>query len=146
MRALTRSPSSPETLRTLSGLANVQPFPFDIEDRASVEAAFAGASVVFGISHPHREAMLADPTTQPPPAAEGLSEQEQGKRLADMAKEKGVDIFVWTTLPPVKSHKYAGMPQFEDKIAVEGHIKSIGLKAVFVQLGVRSMRTCDIAY
>lgn len=98
MRALTRSPTSPKTLSAIKDLQNVEPIHFDIEDRASVERAFEGAAVVFGLSIPDLELLTAAPKTF---VSHQMGEEAQGKRLADVAKEKGVGIFVWSVPVPL---------------------------------------------
>lgn len=93
VRALTRSPASEASVQTLGNLPNVTPTYFDINDRKSAEAAFEGANYVYALTIPDFNAMAADPKEDV--KVQGLNEEAQGNMLADVAKEKGVKIFVW---------------------------------------------------
>lgn len=71
----------------------MEPFAFDVEDRASIERAFEGAKVVYALSNVDLVAVLEPPGSTNKSLL--LNEEEQGKVLADVAKEKGVEVFVW---------------------------------------------------
>lgn len=94
VRALTRSPSRPETIAQFASLGdNVEPFAFDINDQASMFRAFTGADVVFAVTVPEDDALMAAEGSS---AAQrkGLTETEQGILLAQTAKTTGVGLFV----------------------------------------------------
>lgn len=90
IRALTRDPTSEKTLKTFSGLAGVTPTAFDVSEEQSVRSAFEGVDVVYGVSLPDGAEFVGYGKT---PGA--VSEFEQGRMMVDVAKEKGVKLFVW---------------------------------------------------
>ena len=96
VRALTRSPKSEKTLSKLKGIAHVEPFFFDVEDTPSVVAAFKGVKVVYALSNPDLVAVLEPPGSTV--RSIKLNEFEQGKVMADVAKDEGVEIFIWRAL------------------------------------------------
>ena len=51
-------------------------------------------------------------------------EEEQGKRLAKIARDKGVQHFVYSSVG--SAHKKTGIPHFENKIRVEQTVKQLG--------------------
>lgn len=92
VRALTRNPK--KSAATFSGLARVEPMYFDVADRASVQAAFKGAQVVFGMAFPDSNEIMAPFGTYVKPRGV-LDELEQGRILADVAKGESVEVFAW---------------------------------------------------
>ena len=52
------------------------------------------------------------------------SEEEQGKRLAKVARDKGVQHFVYTSVG--SAHRKTGIPHFENKFRVEETVKQLG--------------------
>lgn len=115
VRALCRNPSSPAA-RALAAMG-VQVYPGDLEDRASLDTAVAGAYGVFGVQNfwdgfPGRKL-----------GAEG--ELRQGRNLLDAAKAAGVQHFVQssgmgvTIAPELEANR--------GKLAVEAHARAIGL-------------------
>ena len=51
-------------------------------------------------------------------------EEEQGKRLAKVARDKGVQRYVYSSVG--SAHKQTGIPHFENKFRVEGAVKAVG--------------------
>ena len=51
-------------------------------------------------------------------------EEEQGKRLAKIARDKGVQHFVYSSVG--SAHKKTGIPHFENKFRVEQTVKQLG--------------------
>lgn len=94
VRALTRSPTKPATLELLATAgANVEAIHFDLNDAATITAAFTGADVVFAVTVPEDEALMAAPGSSEA-QYKGLNETEQGVLMAEIAEEVGVGMFV----------------------------------------------------
>ena len=51
-------------------------------------------------------------------------EEEQGKRLATLAKEAGVQHFVYTSVG--SADRQTGIPHFENKFRIEETVRSLG--------------------
>src|SRR4029078_7111976 len=92
MRGLTRKPER-ERAAALA-LHGVNVVKCDLDDEATLRRALAGAWGVFGVQN----------------AAEaGVErEEEQGKRLATLAREAGVEHYVYTSVG--SAHKRTGVP------------------------------------
>ncbi|GAA5904729.1 hypothetical protein JCM5296_000748 [Sporobolomyces johnsonii] len=137
--ALTRSPSSASTLSVLSRFGpSVLPTYFNIDDVSSVRAAFKQADVVYAVTIPDPSIVVRKPGAKSTTGM--LSEEEQGKRMADVAKEVGVELFLWSTLPdnrhlPGNADGKLPIIVREQKLAVNEYIKAIDLPAVFIELG-----------
>jgi len=86
-RAVTRDPSS-EKAQALDGLA-AEVVQADLDDRASLERAFAGAYGVFGVTN-FWEHFSPD------------KEIEQARNIAEAAKAAGVTHVVWSTLEDMR--------------------------------------------
>src|SRR5712672_2627467 len=81
----------------------------DLDDDASLRRALAGAWGVFGVQN----------------AAEaGVDREEaQGKRLATLAREAGVEHYVYTSVG--SAHKQTGIPHFDNKWRIEETVRSL---------------------
>jgi uncharacterized protein YbjT (DUF2867 family) len=94
VRALTRSPTNSATVALLASIGpNVEPVRFDLNEHATIAAAFAGADVVFGVTVPEDEALMAAPGSVEA-EYKGLNETEQGVMMVKVAKEVGVGMVV----------------------------------------------------
>ena len=94
VRALTRSPDKLATLELLATAGpNVEAVLFDLNDAATITAAFTGADVVFAVTVPEDDALMAAPDSAEA-QYNGLNETEQGALMAKTAKEVGVGMFV----------------------------------------------------
>ena len=58
-------------------------------------------------------------------------EERQGKLLASLAAEAGVQHFVYCSAGGVDRH--SGVPHFESKHAIEEHIRALGLPATILR-------------
>lgn len=114
VHALTRKPESAAARQLVS--LGAQVFPGDLTDRASLHRALAGTQVAFGMSTPFEAGMQA--------------ETQQGITLADAAKEAQVHL-LYTSVG--SAHRNTGIPHFESKWRVEGHIRDIGLNATIIR-------------
>ncbi|KAH8801727.1 hypothetical protein F5884DRAFT_847621 [Xylogone sp. PMI_703] len=66
------------------------------------------------------------------------SEIQQGKNVADIAKELNIQHLIWSSLPYVSkitNGKYTKVLHFDSKAIVEEHIREIGVPATFLLLG-----------
>ena len=104
---MTRKPESPaaQALRT-KGVTVVQG---DLDDAASLKQALAGAWGVFAVQNTWEAGVE--------------QEEEQGKRIATLAREAGVQHFVYTSVG--SAHRATGIPHFENKWRVEGTVRSL---------------------
>src|ERR1700681_4747111 len=107
LRGLTRTPDSERA----AALAHhgVEVVKGDLDDQATLRRALAGAWGVFGVQN----------------AAEAGVEREeaQGKRLATLAREAGVDHCVYTSVG--SAHKRTGVPHFDSKWRIEETVRGL---------------------
>jgi len=107
LRAMTRKPSGdPAQAVAKLGAEIVQG---DLDDAASLERAVAGAWGVFAVENTWEAGVER--------------EEEQGKRLAKVARERGVQHFVYTSVG--SAHKQTGIPHFDNKFRVEQTVKEL---------------------
>lgn len=83
----------------------------DLNDEASLRAALQGMWGVFAVQNTWEAGV------------EG--EEEQGKRIADLAKQSGVQHFVYASVG--SAHEATGIPHFDNKFRVEETIRGLGL-------------------
>jgi len=107
LRGLTRKPDSERA----AALARhgVDVIKGDLDDEATLRRALAGAWGVFGVQN----------------AAEAGVEREeaQGKRLATLAREAGVEHYVYTSVG--SAHKRTGVPHFDNKWRIEETVRGL---------------------
>lgn len=115
VRGLTRNPDSPAS-QALAKLG-VEPVRGDFDDAASLDRAFAGAYGAFSVQQYRGVGTDA--------------EIRQGKAFADAAKRAGVKHFVYTSV--AKAPLGTGVPQFESKLEIENHVKSLGLPYTIIR-------------
>jgi uncharacterized protein YbjT (DUF2867 family) len=107
LRGLTRNPES-ERAAALAG-RGVDVVKGDLDDEATLRRALTGAWGVFGV----QTALEA-----------GVErEEEQGKRLATMAREAGVEPYVYTSVG--SAHKRTGIPHFDNKWRIEDTVRGL---------------------
>lgn len=109
VRALTRDPGSPaaEALRALGA----QLRRADFDDRASLDAALAGADSLFAVSTPF--------------GTDIATEVRQGKTLIDAAAAAGLGHVVFTSA--AHADRATGVPHYDSKYAIEQHLYASGL-------------------
>jgi len=107
VRVMTRKPDA-ENARALAGLG-AEIIRGDLDDAASLPQAVKGAWGVFSVQNTW-EAGVA-------------REEEQGKRLAKIAKDGGVRHFVYSSV--ASAQRKTGIPHFENKWRVEETIRSL---------------------
>jgi len=107
LRGLTRKPDSERA----TGLARsgVDVVKGDLDDEASLRQALAGAWGVFGVQN----------------AGEAGPEREeaQGKRLATLAREAGVEHYVYTSVG--SANRRTGVPHFDSKSRIEDVVRAL---------------------
>jgi len=118
LRALTRNPNG-YAAKQLSA-QGVEIVQGDLEDPASLERAARG---VYGIY-----------SVQDFFAVGYRREVQQGRNLADIAKQSGVTHFVYSSVGGAE--RDTGVPHFETKWEIEQHVRRLGLPAtVFRPVG-----------
>ncbi|MGH9420126.1 MAG: NmrA/HSCARG family protein [Thermoanaerobaculia bacterium] len=107
LRGLTRAPDS----ERVAALAQhgVDIVKGDLDDEATLRRALAGAWGVFGVQN-RGEAGVE-------------REEAQGKRLATLAREAGVQHYVYTSV--ASADKRTGIPHFDNKWRVEETVRSL---------------------
>jgi uncharacterized protein YbjT (DUF2867 family) len=107
IRALTRKPES-DAAKALAktGAEIVQG---DLDNEASLKKALQGVWGVFSVQNTWEAGVE--------------KEEEQGKRLAKLAREAGVEHFVYTSVG--SANRKTGIPHFENKWRVEETVRSL---------------------
>src|SRR5476649_1656455 len=107
LRGLTRTPDS-ERAAALArqGVDLVQG---DLDDEATLRHALAGAWGVFSVQNPLQA---------------GVEQEEaQGKRLATLARDAGVEHYVYTSVG--SAHKRTGVPHFDSKSRFDETVRGL---------------------
>jgi uncharacterized protein YbjT (DUF2867 family) len=108
LRAMTRKPDS-DAAKALAA-QGVELVAGDLDDEASLARAVKGAWGVFSVQNTWEAGIE--------------KEEEQGKRFAKVAKDNGVQHFVYTSVG--SADEGTGIPHFENKFRVEQTIKQLG--------------------
>jgi uncharacterized protein YbjT (DUF2867 family) len=108
LRGLTRRPDS--ELSAALARDGIKMVKGDLDDESSLRRALAGAWGVFGVQNAGE--------------AGAEREEEQGKRLAALAREAGVDHYVYTSVG--SAHKQTGVPHFDSKWRIEETVRGLG--------------------
>jgi len=108
LRGLTRTPDS-ERAAALARYA-VEIVKGDLDDEATLRQALAGAWGVFSVQNPLQAGVER--------------EEAQGKRLATLAREAGVEHYVYTSVG--SAHKRTGVPHFDSKSRIEETVRGLG--------------------
>ncbi len=108
LRGLTRKPDS-ERAAALARLG-VDVVKGDMDDEATLRRALAGAWGVFGVQNAGEAGVER--------------EEEQGKRLATLAREAGVEHYVYTSVG--SANKRTGVPHFDSKGRIEDAVRGLG--------------------
>src|SRR5260370_28485403 len=107
LRGLTRKPDSERA--AVPARHGVDIVKGDVDDEATLRRALAGVWGVFGVQN----------------AGEAGAEREeaQGKRLATLAREAGVEHYVYTSVG--SAHKRTGVPYFDNKWRIEETVRGL---------------------
>ncbi|MCC7241483.1 MAG: NmrA/HSCARG family protein [Acidobacteria bacterium] len=107
LRAMTRKPAS-EAAEAVAHLGADVVYG-DLDDSSSLEAALAGAWGVFAVQNTWEAGVE--------------KEEEQGKRLAAVARKAGVQHFVYSSVASAQRH--TGIPHFENKWRIEETVRGL---------------------
>jgi len=107
LRGLTRTPDS-ERAAALAR-RGIDLVKGDLDDEATLRHALAGAWGVFGVQNPLQ--------------AGAEREEVQGKRLAILAREAGVEHYVYTSVG--SANKRTGVPHFDSKSRIEDTVRAV---------------------
>lgn len=108
IRALTRKPESDAAKALAKTGAEI--VKGDLDDAVSLEKALRGVWGVFSVQNTWEAGVE--------------KEEEQGKRLAKLAREAGVEHFVYSSVG--SAHRNTGIPHFENKWRVEETVRRLG--------------------
>jgi len=108
LRGLTRKPESERA--TALARQGVEVVKGDLDDDSTLRRALAGVWGVFGVQNSWEAGV------------EG--EEAQGKRLATLAREAGVEHYVYTSVG--SAHKRTGVPHFDNKWRIEETVRGLG--------------------
>lgn len=114
LRAFTRKPDG-EAAKAVAALG-AEIAAGDFNDAASLERAMTGVWGVFAVQNTWEAGV------------EG--EEEQGKRVAKIARDKGVQHFVYTSVGSADEN--TGIPHFENKFRVEQTVKKLGFPSYVI--------------
>jgi len=115
LRAMTRHPES-DAAKAVASEAGAELVHGDLNDAASLKSALKGAWGVFGVQNTWEAGV------------EG--EEEQGKRLASLAREAGVQHYVYTSVG--SADRKTGIPHFENKYRVEETVRAAGFPSYVI--------------
>jgi len=107
VRAITRKPDSPAA-REIAKLG-AEVVAGNLDDAASLERSLAGAWGVFAVQNTWEAGV------------EG--EEEQGKRIAEIARRQGVQHFVYSSV--ASAHRNTGIPHFDNKWRIEEKVRAL---------------------
>ena len=109
LRGLTRKPESEQAAALARSGADVDIIRGDLDDEATLRRALAGAWGVFGVQNTWEAGVER--------------EEAQGKRLATLAREAGVEHYVYTSVG--SAHKRTGIPHFDNKWRIEETVRGL---------------------
>ena len=115
VRALTRNPRQSKAQALAADGIDI--FPGDLDDANSVRRALAGVYGVFSVQS----------FIEHGPA----SEVRQGRLLADLALQAGVEHFVYASVGGAE--RFTGVHHFETKWLIEQHLHAIGLPGTILR-------------
>ena len=128
LRALTRKPDG-DAAKAVAALG-AEVVAGDLNDAASLERAMTGVWGVFSVQNTWEAGV------------EG--EEEQGKRVAKIARDKGVQHYVYTSV--CSAHEKTGIPHFDNKFRVEQEVKKLGFPSYVILRPVFFMENLPSAW
>jgi uncharacterized protein YbjT (DUF2867 family) len=108
LRALTRKPDD-EKARALTALG-AEVVRGDFADADSIKSALDGVRGVFAVQNTWEGGVE--------------KEEEDGKRVAKLARDAGVEHYVYTSV--ASAHRKTGIPHFENKFRIEETVRELG--------------------
>jgi uncharacterized protein YbjT (DUF2867 family) len=119
LRAMTRNPDG-EGAKAIASATGAELVRGDLNDAASLKDALKGAWGVFAVQNTWEAGV------------EG--EEEQGKRIATLAREAGVQHFVYASVG--SADRKTGIPHFDNKARVEETVRGLAFPSdVFLRPG-----------
>lgn len=115
LRAMTRNPGS-DAAKAVASAAGAEIVQGDLNDAASLKRALQGAWGVFAVQNTWEAGVDG--------------EEEQGKRLAALAREAGVQHYVYTSVG--SAHRKTGIPHFDNKYRIEDTIRAAGFPSYVI--------------
>jgi uncharacterized protein YbjT (DUF2867 family) len=109
LRGLTRTPDSERAAALARQGVDVDIIKGDFDDEATLRRALAGAWGVFSVQNTLEAGVER--------------EEAQGKRLATLAREAGVEHYVYTSVG--SAHKRTGIPHFDNKWRIEETVRGL---------------------
>lgn len=109
LRALTRDPNS-DKAKAVAAATGAELVKAELDDEASIRAALQGAWGAYAVQNTWTAGV------------EG--EEAQGHRFAKIAREAGVQHYVYASVASADRH--TGIPHFENKFRVEHTVRSLG--------------------
>src|SRR6266700_1273708 len=110
LRGLTRKPDSERAAALARHGVDVDVVKGDLDDEATLRRSLAGAWGVFSVQNTGEAGVER--------------EEAKGKRIATLAREAGVEHFVYTSVG--SAHKRTGDPHFENKWRIEETVRGLG--------------------
>jgi uncharacterized protein YbjT (DUF2867 family) len=107
LRGLTRKPDGERAAALARN--GVEIIKGDLDDEATLRRAFDGVWGVFGVQNSQEAGVER--------------EEAQGKRLATLAREAGVQHYVYTSVG--SAHKRTGIPHFDNKGRIEETVRGL---------------------
>lgn len=108
LRALTRDPNS-DKAKALAAATGAELVQAELDDEASIRAALKGAWGAYGVQNTWTAGVDG--------------EEAQGHRFAKLAKEAGVQHYVYASV--ASADRQTGIPHFDNKARVEGTVRSL---------------------
>lgn len=108
LRAMTRKPDS-DAARAVASETGAEIVRGDLDDAASLKEALEGAWGVYAVQNTWEAGVV--------------KEEEQGKRIANLAKDAGVQHFVYSSVG--SAHRKTGIPHFDNKSRVEDTVRNL---------------------
>ncbi|KAJ7055536.1 NAD(P)-binding protein, partial [Mycena amicta] len=120
-RAISRSVDSAPSKALIA--RGVEVVSANLFDKESLKRAIRGSEVVFGVTNFwDPEVFPADP--------KGAGEITQGKNLVDAAKEEGVKLFIWSSLPNISELTkglYSHVYHCDNKAIIDMYLRGSGV-------------------
>jgi uncharacterized protein YbjT (DUF2867 family) len=114
VRTMTRKPDSPKA-RELAKLG-AEVVAGDLDDAASLERAAAGMWGVFALQNTWEAGVP--------------KEEEQGLRLAEIARKTNVQHLVYASV--ASAHRETGIPHFDNKSRIEDRVRALGFPSYVI--------------
>ncbi|KAI9838861.1 MAG: hypothetical protein M1819_004068 [Sarea resinae] len=119
LRGITRDPSKPAALKLKE--KGVDVVKADLLDKESLKQVIQGSSAVFAVTNFWEKATKAN-------------EVAQGRNVASVCKECGIELLIWSTLPHVTkmtSGALKHVTHFDSKAEVGEYIEELGVPYAF---------------